>query len=252
MKRCNSALIGDTQMENKKKFLNILFPVLLYGALWGFFEATLGTLLHLPAFELGGLFTKSSIIMVPLAFLFMTLCYKKTGLLVSTVFVGMIAALIKLSTAIVMGMTIYVYFPAIYIIAESLAMFGALAIFRPNETLSLKTFAAFVAANTIYQFAYISISSIVAVAAPALTNNINAFADMTNWKKVGEKYLFTYNGVAIIYALVIGGAMYGVLKLLTKLNIETKFDVKKIAYSPITASVALAVAFATSISLSLL
>ena len=239
-------------MENKKKFLSILFPVLFYGALWGIFEATLGTLLHLPVFEVGGLFTKSSIIMVPIAFLFMTLCYKKTNSLVSTIFVGLIAATIKLSTAIVMGMTIYVYFPAIYIVTESLAMFGALAIFRPAEVLSLKTFAAFVVANTTYQFTYIAIGSITAVAAPALTNNINAFADMNNWSKVGVKYLFTYNGVAIVYALAIGGAVYGISKLLTKLNIEFKFDIKKIVYSPITASVALAVAFATSISLSLL
>ena len=237
-------------MENKKNILSILFPVLLYGALWGIFEATLGTLLHLPAFEAGGLFTKSSIIMVPVAFLFMTLCYKKTNSLTSVVFVGLIAATIKLSTAIVVPFTIYVYFPAIYIVVESLAMFGALAIFRPTSVLSLKTFASFVVACFTYQFAYICICSITAVAAPGLTSNINAFESMANWKKVGEKYLFTYNGVAIIYALAIGGAAFGISKLLTKLNVETKFDYKKIINSPITASVALAVAFALTISLS--
>ena len=236
-------------MENKKKFLSILLPVLLFGALWGIFEATLGTLLHLPVFEVGKLFTKSSIIMVPVAFFFMTLCYKKTGSLLSVLFAGILSALIKLSTAFVMGMTIYVYFPAIYIVVESLAMMGALAIFRPKKVLSLQSFASFVTANTVYQFTYISIASIVAVANPALTNNINAFANMANWQKVGEKYLFTYNGVAIVYALVLGGALYGLYRLALRFNLNEKVNMQKIIYSPITASIAVMAAFALSISL---
>ena len=73
---------------------------------------------------------------------------------------------------------------------------------------------------------------------------------MANWKKVGEKYLFTYNGVAIIYALAVGGALFGISKLLEKVNFETQFDYKKILNSPITASITLAVAFALTISLS--
>ena len=236
-------------MENKKKILSILLPVLLYGALWGIFEATLGTILHLPAFEVGKLFTKSSIIMVPVAFLFMTLCYKKTGSLLSVFFAGLLSATIKLSTAFVMGMTIYVYFPAIYIVVESLAMMGALAIFRPKKVLSLESFASFVTANTVYQFSYISIASIVAVASPTLTGNINAFANMKNWQKVGEKYLFTYNGVAIVYALALGAVLYGLYRLAIKLNLNEKVELKKIVYSPITASVAVVAAFALSISL---
>ena len=238
-------------MENKKRILNILFAVLLFGALWGIVEATLGTVLHLPFFEAGKLFTKSSVIIVPIAFFFMALCYKKTGSLLSVLFAGILAASIKLCTAFVMGMTIYVYFPAIYIVVESLAMMGALAIFRPTKVLSLRSFASFVAANTSYQFAYVSIASIVAVANPTLTKNINAFANMQNWQKVGEKYLFTYNGIAIVYALVLGGALYGLYRLALKLNLNTKVDYKKFVYSPITASVAVALAVALTISLSL-
>lgn len=236
-------------MENKKKILSILFASLLFGALWGIFEATLGTLLHLPFFEAGKLFTKSSIIMVPIAFLFMTLCYKKTTSLLSVLFAGIVSATIKLSTAFVMGMTIYVYFPAIYIVVESLAMMGALAIFRPTKVLSLKSFASFVTANTSYQFAYISIASIVAVASPTLTKNINAFENMTNWQKVGEKYLFTYNGVAIVYALAFGAILFGLYCLAIKLHLNEKVALRKIVNSPITASVALVAAFALSISL---
>ena len=236
-------------MENKNRILNILLPALLFGALWGIVEATLGTVLHLPFFEAGKLFTKSSIVIVPIAFFIMTLCYKKTGSLLSVFFAGLISAAIKLSTAFVMGMTIYVYFPAVYIVVESLAMLGALAIFRPKNVLSLRSFASFVTANTVYQFSYISICSIVAVASPTLTKNINAFENMANWQKVGEKYLFTYNGVAIIYALVLGGALYGLYRLALKLNLNTKVDYKKVLYSPITASVALVAAFALSISL---
>ena len=236
-------------MENKKKILSILLPALLFGALWGIFEATLGTVLHLPFFEAGKLFTKSSIIMVPIAFFFMTLCYKKSGSLLSVIFAGLVSASIKLSTAFIMGMTIYVYFPAIYIVVESLAMMGALAIFRPKKVLSLQSFASFVTANTIYQFSYISIASLVAVANPTLTNNINAFENMKNWQKVGEKYLFTYNGVAIIYALAFGAILYGLYRLALKLNLNEKVNIQKIFYSPITASVALVAAFALSISL---
>lgn len=236
-------------MENKKKFLSILLLVLLFGALWGIFEATLGTLLHLPVFEVGKLFTKSSIIMVPVAFLFMTMCYKKTGSLLSVFFAGLVSASIKLSTAFIMGMTIYVYFPAIYIVVESLAMMGALAIFRPKNVLSLRSFASFVTACAVYQFSYVSIASVVAVAAPGLTNNINAFASMANWQKVGEKYLFTYNGVAIIYALAFGGALYGLYQLALKLKLNEKINLQKIIYSPITASLAFVAAFAISISL---
>lgn len=236
-------------MENKKKFLSILLPALLFGALWGIFEATLGTVLHLPAFEVGKLFTKSSIIIVPIAFLFMSLCYKKSGSLLSVVFAGLVSALIKLSTAIVMGMTIYVYFPAIYIVVESLAMMGALAIFRPTKVLSLQNFASFVTANTVYQFSYVSIASIVAVASPNLTKNINAFENMANWSKVGEKYLFTYNGVAIIYALAFGAILYGLYRLVVRLNLNTKVNLNKIIYSPITASIAVVAAFAVTISL---
>ena len=245
----NEELIRRNENMEKKKILSILFAVLLYGALWGIFEATLGTVLHLPFFEAGKLFTKSSIIMVPIAFFFMTLCYKKTGSLLSVLFVGLVSATIKLSTAFVMGMTIYVYFPAIYIVAESLAMMGALAIFRPTKVLSLQSFASFVAANTTYQFTYICIGSITAVANPSLTKNINAFANMQNWQKVGEKYLFTYNGVAIVYALVLGGALYGLYRLALKFDLNTKLNLKKIIYSPITASVALVAAFALTISL---
>ena len=236
-------------MENKKNILAILLPVLLYGALWGIFEATLGSVLHLPAFEVGKLFTKSSIIMVPIAFLFMTMCYKKSGSLLSVIVAGLVSASIKLSTAFVMGMTIYVYFPAIYIVVESLAMMGVLAIFRPKNVLSLRSFASFVAACAVYEFSYISIASIVAVAAPGLTNNINAFASMANWQKVGEKYLFTYNGVAILYALAFGAILYGLYHLALKLKVNEKINLQKIVYSPITASVAIAAAFALSISL---
>ena len=239
-------------MENKKKILAILLPVLLYGALWGIFEATLGTVLHLPAFEVGKLFTKSSIIMVPIAFLFMTMCYKKTGSLLAVFFTGLVSASIKLSTAFVLGMTIFVYFPAIYIVVESLAMMGALAIFRPKNVLSLQSFASFVTASTVYQFSYISIASIIAVASPSLTGNINAFANMTNWQKVGEKYLFTYNGVAIIYALALGAILYGLYRLAIKFNLNTMVRLNKVAYRiiyPIMTSVAVVAAFALSISL---
>ena len=63
-------------MEKKTKALNILFSVLLFGGLWGILEATLGTLLHVKSL---GMYACSTTIMVPIAFMLMGACYKRSG-----------------------------------------------------------------------------------------------------------------------------------------------------------------------------
>lgn len=226
---------------NKK--IRFLLDVLLFGSIWGILEATLGTVLHLSFIENVKMYFSSSTIMVPLAFLLMTLCYKRTGKLYSAVIMGVIAASLKLCVGFVMPFNVYVYCPAIYIMVEALAMFGALAAFRPDRVLSTKTFATFVLASTTYQFSYVIIRMGFGGA--------NPFSSAESWAGA-EKYLLTINCIAMLYTLAIGSISHGIFRLMEKANFQIKFDYKKIVYSPITASVAFTIAVALTISLAVL
>lgn len=227
---------------NENKFsLKTVLTILFWGGLWGIVEATLGTILHLPGIDGMGIYGASTAIVVPIAYCLMANCYKKTKSFYSVYLMGLIAATIKLSVAFVVGFTQKVYNPAIYIVVEALSMGTALAIFRPTNVVSLKTFGAIVVANTVYQFMFLVIR--------AMYGN-NAFASMAAWTKTGEKYLFTMNGLAIIYTLVIGSIALGVIKLAEKRNWKVNFDINKIIYSPITASLAVMVAIGLTIGLS--
>ena len=233
-------------MENNEKTMNeklrFFLDVLLFGSIWGILEATLGTILHLPFIEGVKMYFSSSTIMIPLAFLLMTMCYKRTGKLYSVVLMGVLAGLIKLSTGFVLPFTVYVYCPAIYIVVEALAMFGALAVFRPEKVLSLKTFGSFVLANTTYMLSYVIIRMGFGGADPFT---------VAGWTSA-EKYVFTINCIAMLYSLGIGSIAYGVKTLLEKHNVQVKFDYRKIVYSPITASIAFVIAVALTVSLAVL
>lgn len=231
--------MDDTKTMNTK--LRFVLDVLLFGSLWGILEATLGTLLHLPMFDKAGMYAASTTIMVPIAYYLMANCFKRTGTVFAMPCMGVLAALIKLTVAFVVGFRPSVYNPAIYIVVESLAMMGALAIFRPTNVLSLRTLAAVILANTTYQFAYLMINW--------ANGGTNVFASEKAWINVGEKYLFKFNCVAILYLFASGALFYGLFKLFEKLNIEVKFNYKKIIYSPITASVAFVLAVVLTITL---
>lgn len=220
--------------------ISFFLDVLLFGSAWGLLEATLGTLLHLPLFDKAGMYAASTTIMVPIAYYLMANCYKKTGKLYALPMMGIIAALIKLTVAFVIGFRPSVYNPAIYIIVESLAMMGAVAIFRPTNVLSLKTLAAVIVANTTYQFSYLMINM--------ANGGTNIFASERAWVEVGEKYLFKFNCVAILYCFASGAIFYGLFKLAEHYQIELKFDYKKILYSPITASIMFVLAVGLTIT----
>lgn len=227
---------------NKKFNLRMVLTILFWGALWGIVEATLGTILHLPGFEGTGIYFASSTIILPIAYCLMANCYKKTNSFYSVYLMGIVAGIIKLSVGFVIGFIDRVYFPAMYIVLEALAMGSALALFRPKNVLSLKTFGALVLANTTYQFMYLVVRS--------LTSE-SVFASMDAWKAAGEKYLFTINGVAILYSFAIGGAAFGIFKLAEKYNWNLKFDFNKLVTSPISVSIALALSFGLTIGLAL-
>lgn len=229
-------------MENtEKKFsLKTWMSILFWGALWGIVEATLGTILHLPGFDGTGIYFASTAIVLPIAYCLMANCYKRTESFYSVYLMGIVAATIKLSVAFIIGWIDRVYFPAIYIVVESLCMGTALAIFRPKNVLSLRTFGAIVAANTVYQFSYLLICAI---------NGNNAFASMEAWAKSGEKYLFTMNGLAIVYTLAVGSTAFGLFKLAEHYNFKFKLDLNKFVTSPIVAGVAVILSFAFTIGL---
>ena len=235
-------------MENEIRPMNsklrLFLDVLLFGSIWGILEASLGTLLHLPAFSGAGIFFKTSIIMVTIACFLMAMCYKRTKSLLAVIYMGLIAGALKFTSAFIIGFNTYVYTPAMYIVIESLAMTASLAVFRPNKVLSTKTLATFILASTTYQFSYIIFSG--------LLGGTNAFASMANWEKVGVKYLFTYNGLAILYAFMVGGIAFGIMKAFEKAEAKVNFNYKKIVFSPITASIAFVAAVALTITLAVL
>ena len=72
---------------------------------------------------------------------------------------------------------------------------------------------------------------------------------MEAFNKTGVKYLFTLNGLAIIYSLVIGGAAYGVTKLAEHFNWSLKFDLNKVVTHPVTVGVVLALSLGLTIGL---
>ncbi len=104
-------------MENEKSKLSIMLrlflDVLLFGSVWGILEATLGTLLHLPFVDKAGMYAASSTIMVPIAYYLMANCYKRTGKFYALPMMGVIAALLKLTVAFIVGFSPRVYNPAI-------------------------------------------------------------------------------------------------------------------------------------------
>ncbi len=234
------------EKENKKQLtLKILFNVLFWGALWGIVEATLGTILHLPAFDGAGIYLGSSVIIIPIAYILMANCYKRTGSFYSVYLMGVLAAIMKLSVGFFIGFINKVYMPAIYIVAESLAMGTALLIIKPKNVLSFKTLGAIVAANTVYQFSYLVLRMIDGA------HNANVFASVEAWKNGAEPYLWTTNCIAIVYTFAVGAAAFGLFKLAERFDLKTKFNLDKIIYSPITSSVAVTLAFALTITLKL-
>ena len=204
-------------MEKKTKALNILFSVLLFGGLWGILEATLGTLLHVKSL---GMYACSTTIMVPIAFMLMGACYKRSGSFLSSIYMGILAASIK---AMVCGIFHLSFNPVYYILLESAVMVATLFAIRPKEVLSFKGLGAFIIANT----AYLAISTLLRV------DVVNSYRSVViaNF----EDYVFKFNMVAILYTFAFGAILYGVKVLVVKYNWKLN-AIKKIVFSPITAT----------------
>ena len=208
-------------MEKKYEPLKILFGVLLFGGLWGILEATLGTLLHLPFVKAAGMYASSTTIMVPIAFMLMGACYKKVGNCRSVFYMGILAASIKAIVCAIFHLSLN---PVYYILMEALIGAGALLIMRPKQILSFKGLGTFIIANTTYLVA----STFLRISVVAST--------WENFIHNVETYALMMNCLAILYTFAFGAILYGLVKLVEVK--EWKFEgLKKIVYSPITASI---------------
>lgn len=203
----------------KKKVLNILFSVLLFGGLWGILEATLGSLLHMH-FIPNTMFLASSTIMVPIAYFLMGACYKRTGTFASSIYMAVLAGAIKLIACLAFGMAIN---PVYYILMEGAFMGIALLVIRPKNIISFAGLGTMIIANTLYLgvSTFIRVNPAYATASQVIDNF--------------EKYTFMINCVAILYTFAAGALIFGAMKLAEKYN--WNFDkVKKVIYHPAFAS----------------
>ena len=205
-------------MENTNKkahVLNVIFSVLLFGGLWGIIEATLGTFLHLP-FIHRTMFLSSTTILIPIAYFLMGLCYKKTGTFRSVLYMGILAAAIKIISCAIFKMS---FNPAYHMLMEALAMGIAVLVIRPKEIVSFKGLGTFILAN----FIYLSAATVIRV--NVVTTPYNQIVSNI------EKYVFTYNAVSILYTFGLGAILYGFKKLVEAKNWNFE-KVKKVIYHP--------------------
>lgn len=219
-------------MEKRSNILKTLFAVLLFGGLWGIFEATVGTFLHLP-FIHRTLFLSSTTILVPIAYFLMGACYKRTGTMRSVLYMGILAAGMKAISCAIFRMD---FNPCFYILMEAAAMGIALLVIRPKHVISYAGLATFIIANTLY----LAVSTFLRV--DVLT------ATSTQVMENIQKYAFMYNAVAILYTFAAGAIIYGVIKLSEAKN--WNFDkVKQVIFHPAFASSMAAAALVVTIVL---
>lgn len=185
------------ETNNKARILKIVFSVLLFGGVWGIFEATVGTLLHM-SFVTRSMFLSSTTILVPIAYMLMGACYKRTGTFRSVLYMGFLAAGIKAISCAIFMMD---FNPVFYMLMEAAAMGVALLIVRPKNVISYAGLATFVIANTLYLSAGTFLRlNVFDITGEALLANIT-------------KYVFQYNCCAILYTFIAGAIIFGVMKL---------------------------------------
>lgn len=118
--------------DKRQNILRFIATTILFGAIWGFFEATVGYLLHwLPALVSGS-------VMFPIGAIMMYWAFQKTKRHEVIIYVGLIACAIKaLNFALPLAPGGYpkIYNPMIAIMIQSLAVFGASYLFKtqPNK-----------------------------------------------------------------------------------------------------------------------
>ncbi len=128
-------------------FLNIL----LWGALWGIFEATVGSILHSVSFGYTWL------VWYPAACFFMGSAYRNTGTVSSIIFVGLLCASVKMLNLLLPGRVDKVISPAISIVFEALAMatfVSANHVFK-NRKIPIRKLLTAISMNTVWRLLFV-------------------------------------------------------------------------------------------------
>lgn len=103
-------------LRGKECINSNLFYILVWGALWGTFESTVGYLLHLMPYSI------SWLVWFPVACFFMANVYRKTSQVHTVVLIGLLCSSIKLFNLLLPGRIDKVINPAISIVFEAAAM----------------------------------------------------------------------------------------------------------------------------------
>ena len=117
--------------ENKTDKYSVFLNIIVWGAMWGIFEATVGYLLH------GLSFGYSWLIWYPAVCFFMANVYRKTKKVSSILFIGLLCASIKMLNLFLPGRIDKVINPAISIAFEALVaaavVFAAKCLFKEKR-----------------------------------------------------------------------------------------------------------------------
>ncbi len=99
-----------------------ILNIIVWGSIWGMFEATVGYCLHLVSFGY------SWLIWYPFACFCMVNIYRKTGRISSILYVGLLCATIKMLNLFLPGRIDKVINPAISIVFEAIAMVAVIIV----------------------------------------------------------------------------------------------------------------------------
>lgn len=110
--------------EERRSFFKLASSVVFWGSLWGLVEATIGYLLHLV--RLQGYRGVTSFFLFPMACYYMNRVRRETSKREPIIYMAVLAAAIKLLDFLIPGHDpIRVLFPAMAIVLEGLAVYGA-------------------------------------------------------------------------------------------------------------------------------
>ena len=114
---------NSSRLDRYSDFLNIV----VWGSIWGIFEATAGYLLHLLPFNFGW------IVWYPAACFFMVSAYRKSGNASSVIYVALLCASIKLLNLLLPIRIDKVINPSVSIVLESISMYLAIKILGEGQ-----------------------------------------------------------------------------------------------------------------------
>jgi hypothetical protein len=128
----------------KTKFNDFIFPIVLWGCIWGIIEATLGYILHQFSINIGWA------LWYPIAFLFMTKVYETTKKSSSIIYIAIIAAAFKSLNLFLPVRIDKVINPIVAIISEGVSLFFLLKLLKVNSRLKL-----ILTSNTVWRIFYL-------------------------------------------------------------------------------------------------